>query len=245
MPSPILIGIHGVKRAGKDTTADFLTEFASESDPALSVRRRGFADKAKWSFCRQFYPDCTMDQAVKWVDAYKSNPRAVFDSPPIDYTDDAGLPIAGPLTSEVVFRDALAQFSTEGHRDIFGFDFWVDQLLPLKPDARNPEGWHGEFMTPPKTEEDWPYSIADICLVIDVRFENEVQRIHELGGFTWKIKRKDAEDAVIEEARLAGRDIHRSELGLPDHMFHAIIDNSDNDLDKARDRTRREWERVA
>lgn len=40
---PTLIVVHGVKRAGKNFTADCITEFASESEPALSVVQRGFA----------------------------------------------------------------------------------------------------------------------------------------------------------------------------------------------------------
>jgi hypothetical protein len=78
---------------------------------------------------------------------------------------------------------------------------------------------------------------ADICMITDLRFENELERIKELGGLCWKIQRKDAEDAVIAEAEAAGKPVHRSELGIPDDLFDKVINNDDNDLDLARLRT--------
>lgn len=220
MTTPVLIGIHGVKRAGKDTTAYFFTKLASESDPALSVARRGFADKAKWAFARQFFPDITMDAAITWIDKYKeSSHRFVLESPKLPSVHDV----------DVSFREALAQFCTEGARDIYGKDFWVDQLLPVR---RGPFEWYGEF------------DHADLALISDLRFDNEAARISALDGYNIKIKRKDAEDAVIAEAAAKGRNVHLSELGLPDEMFDCIIDNSDNDLAKAFERTRKVWEQI-
>jgi hypothetical protein len=226
MPDPILIGIAGVKGAGKDTTADFIEEFAAISNPALSVRRRGFGDKVKWAFARQFFPSITMEDAIKWCNLYK-NSNLLFGIP---HRTDFG------RTSHVQFRDAMAQFATEGGRDIYGYDHWVDQLLPIGNDQIWGDWplWFLEFAV--KVDEN-SYDIPDICCITDLRFENELQRIHRLKGMCWKIRRKDAEDAVIEEARQAGREVHRSELGMPDEMFDVVIDNSDNDMEKARQRT--------
>lgn len=226
MNAPILIGIHGVKRAGKDTTADFIQKRAALFEPALFVVRHGFADKAKLAFARQYFPEITIDQALRWVDDFKEDPSAYF-----------GVPVFGlesnPDVLTVRFRDALAQFCTEGGRDIYGDNFWVDQLLPFDPfDPTNFLTWYRNF------------DQADICLITDLRFENEVERIKRLGGYVWKIKRKDAEDAVIAEALAKGRDVHRSELGLPDSMFDIVIDNSDNDLKKAEVVTIRKLEQV-
>jgi hypothetical protein len=66
---------------------------------------------------------------------------------------------------------------------------------------------------------------ADICTISDVRFPNEWRRIKDFGGLTIKVRRTNAEDAVIEEARKHGREVHRSELGLDDKHFDYIIDN--------------------
>lgn len=243
MDKPILIGIHGVKRAGKNTTADFITEWAARQLPALSTCQRGFADKAKWAFARQFFPDCTMEQAIKWVDEFKAIPTASFVSPPIRYTDDSGMPIPGPLGNQVViFRDALAQFSTDGGRDIYGDDHWVDLLLPMPlavyDDAsrhRYREAWHQEFLAQGRRASS--ARIADLCLVTDLRFDNELDRIKNLGGYNIKVRRKDAEDAVIAEAKAKGREVHRSELGIPDDRFDIVINNDDNDMEMARVRS--------
>lgn len=229
--TPILIGIHGVKRAGKDTTANFVEEWASRQVPALSTCRRGFADKAKWAFARQWFPKITMEDSIKWVDRFKDVPGATFTSPPVGYTDDSGMPIAGPLPTQIQFRVALKQFCTDGGRDIYGDDFWVDQLLPdhglvgIRPGGYA-AAWHH-----------YNFGRADICLITDMRFPNEVQRIRDLGGICWAVRRKDAEDVVIEEAKALGSEIHRSDLVLPGSLFEEVFCNDDNDLVLARHRT--------
>lgn len=229
MRQPILIGIHGIKRAGKDTTARFVKELVAESDPALVVYKRGFADYAKWSFARQFFPKIPMDKAIEWVDKFKDSDAA------ITYPTDEYC-ATGSISRTIPFRECMAQAATEGARLLYGDDHWVRLLLPDQ-DERHVEGWCESFMIPPKTDRDWPYSIADYCLITDVRFDNEVDRIHELGGKCWKVKRRDAEQAAIDKAKEQGRPIHASELGLPDDMFDYIIDNDDNDMEKAKMRT--------
>lgn len=251
MHDPILIGIHGVKRAGKDTTASFITDWAGEQSPVLSVRRRGFADKAKWAFARQFFPGISMDDALEWVDKFKEGTARFY------YPDPFVSPEIDWEYQSQHFRDVMAQFATDGARDIYGDDFWVDQLLPMTQhfpfDISDPKyqhrvgypHWWEEFKhefglcawRPPDADPLEPVQVADICLITDLRFPNEVKRIHKLQGYCFKIKRKDAEDEVIQQARERGREVHRSELGIPDDFFDAVIDNSDNDMDKARERT--------
>jgi len=233
----ILIGLHGVKRAGKDTTADFFTEFAEASDPALSVVRKGFADKGKWAFMRQFVPDMTEDHAIKIVDRFKEDEEAYITFPTVS--------LVGPqaFQGQITFRNALAQFCTEAARDIYGDDFWVDQLLPegIDPAWPNYQAWQTKFLCKRKAAYDAP---ADVCLIRDLRFHNEALRIKMLGGFNIKVRRKDAEDAVVEQAARQGREVHRSELGLPDSLFDFIINNDDNDLVLAKKRTREVWEEI-
>jgi hypothetical protein len=60
-----------------------------------------------------------------------------------------------------------------------------------------------------------------------------MERVKELGGLNVKIKRRDAERAVIEEAKRQGRKVHESELGMEDRLFDVVIDNSDSDLHMA------------
>jgi hypothetical protein len=67
---------------------------------------------------------------------------------------------------KMTMREFLQRYGTESHREVFGTDFWVDMALPLDTDHSN-----------------------RILVVTDMRFPNEVARVRELGGITWKIER--------------------------------------------------------
>jgi hypothetical protein len=235
--SSILIGLHGVKQSGKDTTADFIEKFAAVFDPPLSSMRRGFADKGKLAFMRQFIPDITMEDALKIVDRFKEDHDALISFPSVSIIDES------TVSSYITFRNALAQFCTEGGRDVYGPNHWVDQLLPYGWDLVWTQymRWQMSFLR--KLDENTA-DPADVCLIRDLRFDNELARIQALGGTAIKIRRKDAEQAVIEEAKRQGREVHRSELGLDDSLFDHIINNDDNDLVLAEQRTFDVWERI-
>jgi len=239
MQTPLLIGLHGVKRSGKNTTAGFIARWAGRQPVPLTTKERGFADKAKLAFARQFFPKITMEEAIAWVDEYKldSHKRFVLEDrrhPSYHFVD-------------IEFRQAMAQFATEGGRELYGLDHWVDLLLPTAMyfngyDLPENPKWHDEFMVFPDWHHPDPVEqgrlfVADICMITDMRFENELERVKTLGGVNIKIRRKDAEQAVIDEAKERGRDIHASELGIPDEKFDAIINNDDNDLKYAESRT--------
>jgi hypothetical protein len=215
---PSLIALHGVKGAGKDTTYHFIVKWCERFEPALSAVRGGFADKAKWAYMRQWVPDCTLEWACQFVDKYKNDPDmfAVMETK------------ANPSQhiAAVVFRNHLAQFATESARSIYGEDFWVDQLLPL-------QGWQYNFLTDLGDDVDFQLRRANFAVITDVRFESELYRVRELGGLNVKLRRYSAEQAVVEEAKQRGREIHISELGIPDEMFDVVIGNNDDDIDEA------------
>jgi hypothetical protein len=222
MDTPILIGIHGAKGTGKDTTARFVKEWAEASEPVLSAVRRGFADKPKWAFARQFMPDITQEEALKWVDDFKNTHHSIW------------YPF-GKNLKEVQFRQALDQFATESAREIYGQDFWTDQLLPKGEDRiwKGMPLWHTNFLV--KLDENTA-GPADFCLIPDLRVEDEVQRIKALGGLCWKVRRKDAENAVHEEFRKLGREPHLFHQDLPDELFDVIFVNDDNDMLRSQQR---------
>lgn len=250
MTAPALIALHGARGAGKDTTYQFINHWCTVSDPALSAVRRGFADKMKWAYMRMWVPDCTQEWAINFIDQWKNDLDATCAG---IFTDDEGILLEDtrkkiekmtdsddePLyfIPPVNFRDHMNQFATESAREVYGDDHWVDQLLPAKPDARNPEGWHGSFLTPPKTDDDWPYSIADFCVITDLRAENEVERVKELGGLCVKIKRRDAEEKQRRYYEERGEDPHLFASELPEDLMDVVINNDDNDMDEARRRT--------
>lgn len=237
MGQPILLGIHSVKGGGKDTTAGFIKDLVSQSEPPLSFAKRGFADKAKWAYARQFFPQISEQDAVVWVDNYKNTDAVIAYPDGLDRDELSYL--------HTPFRLHMAQFATDSAREIYGKNHWVDQLLPTRMtfdenDLPFLPAWVLNFLVQDENPKPWHESsqyMTDVCAITDERFDNEVERVHVLGGYNVKIRRHDAEMAVIEEARLEGREVHVSELGLPDEKFDIIIVNDDNDMTRARERT--------
>jgi hypothetical protein len=170
----------------------------------LACKERGFADEVKWIFARQFFPDISMQDAIKWVDAYKLGHAVI--AVPDESREEKFLSY-----QHINFRDAVKQFATDGARKIIDNDIWINQLIPFN------YPW----------EESFDY--ANICVITDERFENEVKRVHRLGGINIKIRRSFAEDAIIEDAKRRGKEVHLSDMLMPDHWFDYIIWN-DNSL---------------
>ena len=256
MQEPSLIALHGARGAGKDTTFDFITKWCAKSDPALSAVRRGFADHMKWAYMRMWVPDIGMTEAIKFIDKWKDDPEAVCTGIFMDPEDGAVINSdtakAAKLHTEfnwdedgklltfippVNFRDHMNQFATESARSVYGDDHWVDMLLPLHPTDRNPEGWRGHFLVPPRSAEDDPYSFAHFAVITDLRALNEMVRVRVHGGLLVKIRRRDAEDKQRAYYEAKGIDPHLFSQELDDDLFDVIINNDDNDMDKAYLRT--------
>lgn len=72
-------------------------------------------------------------------------------------------------------RDFVIRYF-ESAKLLFGDDFWTQQLLPLDSWRGKPV-WHRRF------------NHADLCIVSDLRFEVEAQRVRELDGEIWIIER--------------------------------------------------------
>ena len=167
---PTLIGITGGRGSGKDTAYGIIEEWAVKQN--LTSARRAFADPLKWSFARIWFPDASLEEAIEWCDKIK-----------INSVIDAGNGVA------VTGRQALQHYGYEAHREIFGEEFWIDQVVPVK-------NWRDKFSEHGR--------LTDVCVVTDVRYENEAKRIREAGGALWKIER---DTGTI--------DSHSSEAGIP------------------------------
>jgi hypothetical protein len=190
-----LIGINGPMTSGKDTAYSFIQEWAEER--GVSTCRRGFADLLKWSAYRIFKPDCTIDEGVAWANEFKWNGviKAVMT---FDESDDHF-----GHEWQITGRQLLQHYGTEAHRDVFDPDFWVNALLPVTMTYESTYRWHDNF------------DRAQICVITDLRFPNEAERVHELDGFVWVIKR----DSVQREE-------HVSEAELPKQLVDWNIDNN-------------------
>lgn len=222
--TPLLFGIHGVKLSGKDAAFKAVQKYVDGF--GWTSRQRGLADMVKWTVARTYIPDITMREAINWCDKWKERPEEVMHAPHFR-----------GKTVEITMRKALQHMGTEVGRDLLspGSMFWTDLLLPF-PDNFVAERWQARFDYTSDTHVGNEDKVADFCGVTDIRFENEAMRVQDLGeAGAWpvlvKIKRKKAEQAIIDAAAKEGREIHRSELGLPDEKFDYVVDN-DGDLEE-------------
>lgn len=94
------------------------------------------------------------------------------------------------------------QYIGQGARKVFQDAFWVDQILPYL--NNNPHQHNLQTM----------YPGVDVLCVTDVRYPNEADRVHELGGEVWQIIRPGTES-----------DGHSSEIPLEPEKVDLSIYN--------------------
>lgn len=226
----LLIGLHGVQQAGKDTASNFVKDWAVLR--GYTHARRGLADEMKLALARICFGEqdwLTMEWAVNWCDSLKNS---------FGLSDQFTVPLGGGREEAVPMRDFMRHIGTDLGRRLWGEDFWVDKLLPLdvRPGsfvrmspidpgvAANSSDmiWPDNFFLPPGATG-LAGVPADICCITDVRFENECRRIKRLGGVLWKLRRPVAEDRVIAEAYKRGKTVHVSDLLLDDALFDRVF----------------------
>ena len=152
-----LLGLTGYAQSGKDTVAKMLGELDIE------VRRAAFADLLKLSAARSLHvmvdPDEVGIEGVRrWADRFKTDHR-------VQIVDGDG-----EVLHSITGRAFLQRFGTEGHRDIFGDDFWIEVTNFDPPDC-------------------------DLLVFTDVRYENEAGAIRDRGGEIWQIVRTEESPA--------------------------------------------------
>jgi hypothetical protein len=149
----LIIGIHGPSRSGKDTIYRILLE----EFPLIKFERQGFADALKVSAAKALGIEGSDSELIAKMDRIKESGQVV-----------------NPFNS-VSGREFLQKYGTEAHREMFGTNFWLDQVIPNVNDPR--ERYMGFDRT------------CDVLLIPDVRYQNEVQRVTDAGGQLWKINR--------------------------------------------------------
>ena len=151
----MIIGLHGRAQAGKDTVYERARHLYGDR-----VQRRSFADLLYRSAAT------TLGVHDSNLRSWKANPDVTIE---VVHREWGALHITD-------VRSYLQRYGTEAHRDLFGDDFWVDQLdLSHDPDA--------------------------IVFVTDVRFNNEAQAILDAGGcIVQVIGPETADDAHRSEA---------------------------------------------
>lgn len=161
----MLLGLNGFRGAGKDTAGEYLCKI-------YGFERLSFAQKLKESAAALFGIEPSL-----W-DELKNEGGGIF------LIDEHGSSLA-----KASYREFLQRYGTEAHRDIFGYDFWVDHAL--------------KGINPNKN-----------YLFTDARFENELEKIRNLGGKNLRIERN-----------LEVKDTHASEVEPPQHLIDYIIYN--------------------
>jgi hypothetical protein len=138
----MLIGLHGRKQAGKDTFYERAAHIMADVTP---VERASFADLLYRSAAASL--GLTVEELQKWKSDPAVRVQVVLLS---SWSEDCEILV------DITVRQYLQNYGTEGHREIFGSDFWVEQVRLLH------EG--------------------RIVMVTDVRFENEAIAIQAAGG---------------------------------------------------------------
>jgi hypothetical protein len=138
----MLIALTGFKGAGKTTAADYLVE-------KYNFECKSFATPIKKSLA--MFLDITTEQLEEW----KSNPNMR-----LQIADQSIYPPM--VVHTLTFRQALQNWGKTA-REMFGEDFWIDQLFPIN---------------------------RYIPIVIDdARYPNELHRIKKEGGFIVYVER--------------------------------------------------------
>jgi hypothetical protein len=169
----MLIGLTGKKRSGKDTVYQIINSISS-NDPNMIVKRIAFADKVKEA------ASIILNISPAYLELHKDNSNLVIKLE------------RGDLWLDLSLRNIIQRIGTEVGRDLFGKNFWIDQVLPLDFDHSN-----------------------QLVIVTDVRFENEAQRVIDLGGVIWEVQRPDNNY----------KDDHSSETGISKGYINHIIIN--------------------
>lgn len=136
----MLIGLNGRKRAGKDTVYSRVAHIMADVMP---VERASFADLLYRSAAASL--DVTVAQLQEWKSKPTYRVQVAFDDGARRWT-----------YSDHSIREYLQRYGTEAHREVFGDDFWVEQVSLAHADR--------------------------IVLVTDVRFPNEAEAVRRAGG---------------------------------------------------------------
>lgn len=131
----MVIGLTGRKSAGKDTVASYLVE-------RYDFKRLAYADALKEAAAALF------QVPVSAFDYHKNNPQVRVQL--VRHYDTPGIKEATEHMSNMTLRQFLQRMGTEMGREVFGKNFWVEQLQKKLKDR------NGKYV------------------ITDVRFDNEV-----------------------------------------------------------------------
>jgi hypothetical protein len=180
----MIIGLAGAKRSGKNTVANFISDEFSRD---FKVTHWSFAEDLKKSAAASLEE---FEDGVEFCDAFKEQGTIEV------YLDSYNL-------KTISGREFLQYYGTEAHRDIFGDDFWVNNLL-------------NKIITSETTGLAWEERLD---VITDVRFPNEAEAINAgigSGNIVARINRPSVENSG---------DAHASEIPLHESLLTCEIPN--------------------
>lgn len=192
-----IIGINGFKHSGKGEVGRAI----ARNWPAGPVKEIGFADKVKIAGMTALGIHGADESLVWAADEAKEQWDICVSggrwSPPYKLSG----------------REYLQNIGTEVGRDMFGENFWIDQVLPQRGRGANIE-----------IELEERYPGVSLVAITDLRFENEAERVLSLHGEVWRVKRPG----------VGGDDTHASEQPLSEALVTRTIVNDGTlaDLDE-------------
>jgi len=195
-----IVGFHGQLGSGKDTAAERMAQMVK-----LPHVRIAFADKLKASAAALFDVDPELwnewkndpDVVVYLTDGYR------------EINSDYGNLQEPNVIAELNARQFLQRFGTEAHREIFGYDFWVDQAL--------------------KEIDGKVFPNPILVTITDVRFENEFEAIKNRGGVVIHVVGPQAEATHASEQPLEGATytvdnvVRHDDFRFLDEQLYAIV----------------------
>lgn len=220
-----IIGIHGIKRSGKDTIGNMIADNCKKR--LIPCQKLAFADEIR-NLAIESQPSLFINKDIITMENLKGegdidrdtvdifelvgifNERAKrfyserwIDSFIVKIQRKYGYSITKLIEEYPVFhtiRDVLVVFGTEIGRDIFFHDIWLDIV------CRQIESFVG------------------VSVVTDVRFDNEADMIRVMDGNV----------LIVEKIGLENTSQHRSELGIKKQSMDYIISNEHGKLEKLR-----------
>lgn len=198
MKMPLVVGLSGKMRCGKDTVANLIIKEPAFAN--IKIRRMALADALK----REVNEAAERAGGMKELIAALRSPQGFelssgdyLKAPEwVVYNPSAPIDDACPYGKQ---RTLLQFWGTDFRRFQYPF-YWVDQI-----------------------KETIKASDAEVVLLTDLRFKNEFTWLSQNGGMTVKIERP-----VLEQSNTSATAKHSSETELDDMVFdYTLVNDGD------------------
>jgi len=202
----LIVGVCGKKQVGKDTFAEFGCQIAEEN--GVSSAKIAFASPLK-----QFVVDyCGVPQGLPW--GSNDDKDQIMGKWGDFFNDNLCLLNGSSPSDDVNVRELLQVLGTDVFRNVHE-SFWIN-VFKARVSNRTFDEVRG-------------YGDPRVVFITDMRFENEVRQVNEMGGFTIKLDRDVFGDSHKSEASvdlipedLFGRVLRSDELEGLDNVYALV-----------------------